>query len=161
VLSQQEIFAPILLLWVLPQSKRCPAQPMQLPCNFSFPLPDRITKCIVTGRKALAVKSQRLDLEMQPLRRLMQVRHCHTYVYLHIHIPPYTSIFLCQKKNICNFLISNSVNESPEEGTIREELAEKPLFHISASEIHYCWKYFGSEDKPWSGDPSGCIRCLG
>lgn len=31
-----------------------------------FPLPGRITKCMVTGRKALAIESYRLDLEMQP-----------------------------------------------------------------------------------------------
>lgn len=91
-------FVSIILLTVLCLSKGCPAQPMQPPCNFStFPFPDLIMKCMVTGRKAVAIKSQRLDLEMQPLGRLIQVRYCHTYVYLHIHIPPYISIFLCQK----------------------------------------------------------------
>lgn len=95
---------------------------------------------------------------MQPLGRLVQVRHCHTCVYLQVHVLPYISIFLHQKNiPICNYIKQQRV-ESPEEGTIHEKLAEKPLFHTSALEIHSCWKYSGSQDRPWSRDPSGSFR---
>lgn len=86
----------ILVLPVLPQTKRCPAYaaPLQL---LSFPLPDRITKTHGSWKEG-SINSYRLDLEMQPLGRLMEVRHCHIYVHLHIHIyiflhiPPYFSV---------------------------------------------------------------------
>lgn len=48
--------------------------------------------------------------------------------------------------------------KSSEERTTHERLAEKLLLLTSASETHCCWEYFGREDEPWSGKPSGHNR---
>lgn len=98
VLSWKETLAPILLLLVLPQSKKCPAQPLQPPCNFSaFPSQTELWNVwLLEGRLYLSSQIGWI----WKLGRQMQVRHCHTYVILHIHIPLYTSIFLCQKKKV-------------------------------------------------------------